>query len=75
MTDSAALMMHVLHDWGVFCMLQADGEALLLPCVVCRYWPEAPAFADTINGSVVYGPPPQHFRGSCPPGEAFTGCK
>lgn len=58
------------------------GEGVVVGIIDSGLWPENGPFYDTANvtdgsGEVVYGPPPEHWKGSCSPGEQWnvTTCK
>lgn len=59
------------------------GEDVILGIVDSGIWPESPAFSDKVGadgrpvpyhqpGTVVYGPPPAKWQGTCITGEGFT---
>ncbi|MEW6707706.1 MAG: S8 family serine peptidase [Pseudomonadota bacterium] len=59
------------------------GEDVIVGIVDSGIWPENPSFSDKVDGSgrpvashlpgtVVYGPPPARWKGSCQAGEGFT---
>lgn len=78
----------VASPGGVHSMTDAQGrpvrgEDIILGIVDSGIWPESPAFSDKIGvdglpvpyhqpGTVVYGPPPAGWNGSCATGEGFN---
>jgi subtilisin family serine protease len=59
----------------------AAGEDIVIGMVDSGIWPENPSFADRVDingvpsqsgGTVVYGPPPASWKGSCVTGEGFS---
>lgn len=57
------------------------GEDVIIGFIDGGVWPENPSFADRVDangvpthdvtGTVVYGPPPAHWKGECESGEGF----